>query len=283
MKKWIILAVSILAVIFILSLAKDMIIKVSVEKGVNLVTGLRLKMGSLKVGLLGTLVQIKDLELLNPAGYKDRTMLDMPEVFVDYALMPLLKGKIYLTEVRIDLKKLVVVKNENGELNLDALKVVQAEKETKGKRPSVKKELNAPPMRIDSLTLKIGSVIYKDYSKGGAPAIREFNINLNEKYSDIDDLNIVVSLIVIKALSNTTVPSLANFDLQGLKGNTGDVLGTAQKLTGEAAAKVQAVTRRATRVVDETGSVTRQATDTVQKTTETLQDILKNPFGSGEK
>jgi len=56
MKKLITTIVVVLVVLLALGLAKDMIIKVSVEKGVAMVTGLRLSIQGLNVGIVKTLL-----------------------------------------------------------------------------------------------------------------------------------------------------------------------------------------------------------------------------------
>ena len=272
MKKLVSILIVVLVVLFVLSFAKDMIIKTSVEKGVEVVTGLPLKMKSLTVGIIKTLVGIKDLKVYNPAGYKDKVMLDMPEIYVDYNLPDIIKGKVHLNDVRLDLKEFVVVKNEKGELNLNAIKTVQTQKE--GAKPAEAKEKGkAPEIQIDNLQLKIGKVIYKDYSKGGAPSVQEFDINLNERYQNIDDPNKLVSLIVVKALMNTSIAKLTNFDLKGMQGTIGDTLANAQKVVGQAQEVLTQTTQQAQEAVKGT-------TEVLKQTTEELKESLKLPFGS---
>jgi len=271
MRKILILAITVIAITVAISVLKDTIVKVSVEKGVGLVTGLRLNIGSFKVGLIKTIVGIKNLKLFNPPGYKDETMLEMPEIYVDYSLVSLMKGKIYLTELSIDLKQFVVVKNEKGNLNLDSLKVVQAQKG--GAKPAQGK---MPEIKIDKLELKIGKVIYKDYSRGGVPSVTEYNVNLNEKYSNITNPYSLVSLIVVKALTNTAIANLTNFDVQGLQGSISDTLGSTQKAATEAVSKAgEAVTQAA----KNTGAVAQQTQEAVQKTAEAVKDIFSGTFG----
>ena len=208
MKKLILgVVVGILAVFLILFLGKNIIAKIAVERGVKKVTGLTMKTGSFNIGIAKTFVGIKDLKLFNPAGYKDRIMFSMPEIFVDYDLSAMMKRKIHLEEARMNLKEFTVIRNEKGQLNINALKPV--EKEKKAKKPGEK----TPEMRIDRLKLKIGKVVYKDYYKKETPSIREFNINLDEEYQNITDPNSLVRLIVVQALMKTTIASLANFDI----------------------------------------------------------------------
>lgn len=266
-----------LACLVVLSFAKNTIVKVSVEKGVNVVTGLKLGIKSMNVGVIKTLVGIKGLTLYNPKGYKDKVMLDMPEIYVQYDLPAILKGDVHLQEMRIDLKEFVVVKNEKGELNLNALNVVKDQKGEKKAGPATKGD--APSIRIDSLRLKIGKVVYKDYSGGGEPKVQEFNINLDEEYSNIDDPTKLVNLIVVKALMNTTIAKLTNFDLNGLKGTIGDTLKTAQEVLGSAGA----VGEQLAGMTGEAGKTVSEATEAVSNTAKDLIQGITLPFGGEEK
>jgi hypothetical protein len=263
MKKLVVVLVVLVVIVAGLSFGKNMIAKIAVERGVEMITGLQLRMAGFNVGILKTLVNIDGLKLYNPKEFQDRVMIDMPNIYVDYNLPEALKGKVHLYDMKLNLKEFVVVKNKDGKLNLDSLKVVQAQKE--GKKPQEKDKGKAPDMQIDNLELKIGKVIYKDYSTGGAPSVREFNVNINEKYTNIKDPYSLMSLIVVKALMNTAIASLTNFDLGGLSNTVKGTLSNATKLATDAAAK-------ATKVVGET---TKTVTDTAGKLTETFSF----PFG----
>ena len=279
MKKTLTILIGVVVVLVVLSFVKDTLVKASVEKGVELVTGLPLKMRSLNVGIINTLVGIRNLRLFNPSGYKDKIMLDMPEIYVDYDLPALIKGKIHLQEMRIDLKEFTVVKNEKGELNLDSLKVVRTQKQ--GEKAQKQEAGKAPEIQIDSLALKIGKVIYKDYSGGGTPSVREFNVNLNEKYENITDPYSLVSLIVVKTLMNTTIARLTNFDLKGLQGSISDTLASTQKVATETAAQAkETLNKTAVQVREAAKEASKKAQETVQSTTETLRKSFKLPFGS---
>ncbi|MCD6296498.1 MAG: hypothetical protein J7M30_05030 [Deltaproteobacteria bacterium] len=267
MKKILFVVIGILAVVLVLSISKDMLVRVSVEKGMELVTGLELRVSNFRVGLINTLVKIKNLRLYNPKGYKDRIMLDMPEIYIDYDLPAIFKGKIHLEEMRINMNEFVVVNNEKGQLNLDALKVVQAQKQ--GRKPKAAEKGKVPEIQIDTLNLKIGKVIYKDYSKGGSPSVREFNVNLDEQYRNITDPHALVSIIVVKALMNTTIAGLADFDLKGLQNTVSNTLVSAGRV--------------ATETVEKTTEVVKGTSETLKKTTEELTEVFKAPFGSKGK
>ena len=270
--------IGLLALMLILGVGKDVIAKIAIEKGANIVTGLSLNIGNLKIGLLKTLVAINNLRLYNPRGFEDRVMLDIPEIYIDYDLPEIIKGKIHWNEMRINLQEFVVVKNEKGELNLDALKPVQKDKATKTTSVEPKKDGGkAPEMLIDNLELKIGKVSYKDYSKGGKPSVQEFNVNINEKFQNIDNPTKLVSIIVVKALMNTSIAKLTNFDLKSLEGTVGDTLKAGSAIATQALKGAESSLQGTKEVASSTVNQTKTA---LKDTAEEVKEMIKLPFGS---
>lgn len=208
----IIIGILIIAVIF--AFGKNIIVKTAVTAGVRAITGLKLSIKKMNIGLLNTLIGINELKLYNPPGFEDPIMVDLPEIYVDYDLWAFFKKEIHLTEVRLTLKELVVVKNKDGKINIDSLKTLPAEKteEPEEKKPSRKKKgkPEMPKIQIDVLKLKIGKVIYKDYSGKGDVSVKEFNVNIDAQYENITDPHKIVNIIVARALMNTTISGLTN-------------------------------------------------------------------------
>ena len=264
MKKLIIIIIAILAVLLVLSFSKNMVAKSAISAGVKAMTGLKLSMRSMNVGIFRTLIDIKGLNLFNPRGFPDKLMVDMPEIYVNYDLGAFLKRKVHLKEVRLDLREFVVVKNKDGKLNLDSLKVVQAEK---GEVPAEKKEKAAmPEFQIDVLKLKIGKVVYKDYSQGTPPMVKEYNININEQYTNITDPHSLASLIMVRALMNTAISNLANFDLGPLQANVSETLNQATKAATEAASQfLETGKQLGTGTVESTEEAVEKATESFKK------------------
>jgi uncharacterized protein involved in outer membrane biogenesis len=273
MKKILIFVGVAVTALLILASAKDLIIKVTVEKVVSAVTGLRLDIGAFKVGLLNGRVYIRDMKLYNPAGFKDKVMFDIPQIYVDYSMSSALRGKIRLSKVRIELKEFIVVRSASGRLNLDSLKVVQAKKRSAA--PQAKKPVTkAPEIRIDVLELKIGRALYKDYLNGPEPSVKEFNVNIDERYTDIDDPYSVVSIIVVKAMANTTIAGITGFDLQGLMGTVAGTLAGANKVVTRAVETAETAAKHAQAAVKTAQSAAKKTGDAVKDMTK----ALKNPF-----
>ncbi|MFH1645438.1 MAG: AsmA family protein [Candidatus Omnitrophota bacterium] len=268
-----IILVFLLVVVTGLVLTKDMIVKGVVVKGVAMVTGLKLDVAKFKIGLMKSLVDIRELKLYNPPGFTDKVMFHIPEIFVDYDLGEALKGKVYLEDLRLNLKEFVVVKNADGQLNLNSLRVVKTQKQKKA--PAQKAQAKTPALQIDHLGLKVGKVIYKDYSRSPYPYVQEFDVNINEEHKNITDPQGLVSLIITKALLKTTISRLANFDLSGLQDIASQSVGKIQVKALEATTKVQEAIQKI--------PVSEGASKAIEETTEGLKEVFKLPFGSKEE
>ena len=302
--------IGVLAAIVLLVLAKNVIAKIAIENGVGLITGLPLKMGKFDFSLLKSSVEIKDMKIKNPSHFPNDVLLDMPEIYVDFNLGDMTKGKIHLEEIRIDLKEFVLVKNADGQLNINQIKAVQ-----KGKQPAVEPAAKAKPaekgaapkIQIDSMQLKLGEALFKDYSGGKTePTVTRFPININERYTNITNPNQLVSLIVVKVMMNTPLAALSNFDLGGLQNSVSGALGSSEKLAYEAigqaadlanqadalakakVAEAQALLNQATSNLDlegTTNALTGAAQDItggLKGTASELRNKLKNPFSRQE-
>jgi len=282
---------TVVIVVVALSFAKNLLAKGIVENSVKLVTGLTLKMKSLDVSLLTTSIGIKELQLQNPSGFPEKVMVDMPEIFVNYDLMDFMKGKVHLLETRIHLQEFVVVKNRDGKLNLDSLTALQEMGGKEKKASQEKAKGKAPEIQLDLISLKIGKVVFKDYSKGDEPSVKEFNINIDEEYHNITNPNHLVGLIVLKVMMKTPLAALTNFDISGLKSDLSGALTSATQMAGETAQKAKAVikekaevtkklveekSKEAKKLVADTSEKLSEAASTLGEKTKGLTSGLKS-------
>jgi hypothetical protein len=232
--RWIAPVVIVVAGLIGLGLAKNLVAQAAISGGVKLMTGLTLDIGAMDVGVFKSAVGLRRLTLRNPAGFQERVMVDLPEVYVDYDLGAFLRRRVHLEQVRLHLKEFIVVRNAAGKLNVDALKPVQ-ESTARGGTGAAKPTAQAPQIQIDRLKLQIGTVVYKDYSKGTTPTVQEYALNLDEEYRNITNPTMLAGLIVTRALMSTAVGRLAGVDLGPLQQQVGQQVGRAtQELQGAA-------------------------------------------------
>lgn len=231
MKKIGVLFVVLIVLIVGFGLVKNVVGKSLVVRGVKAITGVELELGKLGIGVRQHFLSLEDLKILNPPSFTEKVMADFPEIYADYNLGDFFKGKVHFQELRINLKEFYVVKNQANEININSLKALIPKNNGKQGQPP-------PQIQIDNLALTIGKVVYTDYSSG-KPEQREFAINIDEKFKDVNDPKALVNLILVKALSKTTIPSLANINLDQIKGEISDVL------SGQAGTVVQKLKEKA--------------------------------------
>jgi len=195
--------------------ARNIIAKTVLTKGIGVATGLTMQISDMNVGILDSQLGVKGVKLLNPKGFDDKVMLDLPELFIDYDMGDLLKKKVHLNEVRFNLKQLMVVTNSAGQVNLDAFKMKESEAKSQAQTPkkeTPKKEGQALEFAIDKVSLKVGKVILKDYSKGQTPSTQEFDINIDIAAENITNMEGLINLVIGKALLKAGLGSFGDFD-----------------------------------------------------------------------
>ena len=129
------IVVGIIVVIFVLLLLfKNVLIKTAIEKATKKATGLELTIGTMDVGLLASKVDITDMRLLNPPGFPDKVMIDMPKLLVDVELASFFKQRKHVETLELNLQELLVERNKERKLNIDALTAL-GQKKQEGREP----------------------------------------------------------------------------------------------------------------------------------------------------
>ncbi|MBD3246147.1 MAG: hypothetical protein GF333_03960 [Candidatus Omnitrophica bacterium] len=233
--------------------AKNVIAEIALARAVHAMTGLTVDVRSIDLGVFATDADARGLRLNNPQGFPEGRMLVMPRLYVNYRLGDLLRGKISLKKLRLDIDELTVVKNRDGKVNVMALKTVKAEKEERPESAGGE----APQLQIDEFILEIGTVTYTDYSQGQTPYTEKFRLDLKERYTNVNDPKKLTGLILARALTKTDIPQLAEFQMQLLTDAAGNLLNQ----VGSAAAEG----------VKEAGE---QAGEAVEETLDTLKGML---------
>ena len=206
------------------------------EGGISKAAHVPVHIGSTHVGLLSSSINLKNIRVYNPKGFPERRMLDAPQLFIHFDLPAFFKSKVHFKQVRINLKELIVIKNRDGRLNVDALKPTELERNKKEKAKPGK----APEFQIDELHLTIGRVVYKDYSAGSPPQVQTFEIGIQDRvFTNINDPTAVVSLVMFEAMTRTTLSRLLNLDLGVFKDGASGVLSKSLGMVGDGTDSIQ--------------------------------------------
>ncbi len=162
------------------------------------VVGAPVKIGGFSLGIFRPAVRIKNFRLYNPKGYPREVLIDIPEISVGYDLAALFKKRLHLYFLTVNLQEMVVIKSKDGKLNVDSLQVAQKKKDEK---PS-----EALPMQIDTFTLSIGKVVYKDFSVGEKPSIKVYEVGIkNKTYKNITSAQQLAVLVLTEPMKATAI------------------------------------------------------------------------------
>ncbi len=200
-----ILAVIIVSV-FLISVAKDQIIRSAVKVGASVVTGAPVQIDGFSLGILKQSVSIKGFRLYNPPGFPEGILLDIPKISVACDIGALLKKKLHIKEAEINIKRLEIIRNKDGQLNVEELKVAKQKEE----KPEETKKEKAPQMamQIDILKLNVGQIVFRDYSKGEPPSVQVYETPITDKtYKNITSPEQLVTLILSESLKKTAIQS----------------------------------------------------------------------------
>jgi len=276
-------------VIVLVIVFKNIILKAAIPFGISKAAGINADLDSIDVNFSKTLVDLKGLKVQNPSGFEDKYLIDIPQAFVDYELEPFFKGNVHLTDVKLYLKEILIVKNEQGLLNINVIREKLEQNQKKEAKDQVEDGEAPPPapaeqpkkakgeMKIDNLFLKIDRVLYKDYTVGKDPLVQTFDLNIEENHQNITEIESIIAIIMTKALRNSAIARLTNLNPeQFLQSNLFDTATIAN----------QAVTKIGDRafstVEGQLGSASGTVKDTAGAVVGSLKDKVKLPFGKSD-
>ena len=195
--KW--LGIGVVVFLVLLFLTLNLVARKAVEIGVKKVTGFPLEIGSLDFRLFTSKIDVRNIKLKNPSAYGDHNdpvFADLPELYIDYQLPSILKGKNHINDMRVELKEIVIVKKAGGDSNVGQLK--KALFSGKG----------GTKYQIDLLRVKCaGQVVIKDYSRA-KPSERRIPINVSAEYKNISDSTDITRLVLLTVMSQIHLPDI---------------------------------------------------------------------------
>ncbi|MCM8773489.1 MAG: DUF3568 domain-containing protein [Candidatus Omnitrophica bacterium] len=199
----------ILAIVIILGfcLVRDFLIKSIIEKVISDLAGSPARLGAFSLSVVKQSIKISNFKMYNPKGFPQDIIMDIPKMSVEYDLGALLKGKVHFKRIDFELKEIALVKNKEGKLNIDSLKIMEGKSEST-KEKKVEKPNKEIAIQIDLMNLGIGRIVSKDYSGEGSEAVKVYDINLEKSYKDINSLQQLVLLIIAEPLKSAGIQGL---------------------------------------------------------------------------
>jgi hypothetical protein len=165
-------------------IAKNQIIKSGVTMFVSKAIGAPVHMDSFSLNVLNSTIRISGFKIYNPGGFPEGVMVFCPEINIVYDRETLFKQKRRFLIMEVELKEMGLTKNKEGKLNVNSLKIMQA--------PDISQPV---PLQIDLLNLRVGELVYKDYTKGPEPSVKVYQINQHKSYKGIPTLQQLAFLV----------------------------------------------------------------------------------------
>jgi hypothetical protein len=196
----------------------------AVTMAVSKVTGAPARIDHFSFGFFNHQAKIKGFKLYQPKGYPKGVLVDIPSIFVDYEFSTLLKGELHLRRLTVEVKEAIVIRDAQGRLNVDQLKIAKKNQTSSGGQMKV---------RVDSLTLSVGRVVYKDFSRQDKPRIEPFYLNIRgNQYQNISSVEQLATLILVETIRPTAIKGALTYGTATLAGVTFLPLGAAMILGG---------------------------------------------------
>ncbi|MBI4372812.1 MAG: hypothetical protein HY585_03700 [Candidatus Omnitrophica bacterium] len=205
----------------------------AIAAGIGQVTGFPTRVQRANLDLPSSKFGIYGLEIKNPKGFPKGNFVSIPEVFVDFDLGPLMKGrKLYIQEIRLNIEEVGIVKNRSGESNISKLTSVRKEKVVAEKQKQKLEKAKSPQeltFFVETLVLTIRRVRFQDEAN---PLIGERVIDLHVDQEVVHGLSSVADLVRLIVLHVIQKAALGNLGVpvDFLKGHLDASLAKGQEL-----------------------------------------------------
>jgi hypothetical protein len=193
-------------------LVRDFALKSLIGTVATSITGAPIHIGSLSLSLIGQSARISDFKIYNPKGFAKGVLADIPRIELNCDLKAFMASRIHLRWLELEVNEVSVVKNKEGKLNVDSLKIAAAKPRGK-KNPA--KEL---AMQIDVMSLGMGRVINKDCSVEGRTLVKAYDINLKKTYKNIASAQQLAALVIAEPLKAAGIQGLKVYGVSLLSG-----------------------------------------------------------------
>jgi hypothetical protein len=194
------IVVFLVAILVILLLGRNFLIKHIVQLGAKNSLGMEIKIDKLNVGLFRSFIRIDGLKVYNPKGFEGEVLATVPLIYVDYEPVSILKRKLHCNQIEININEIAIIKNQKGELNLNKLRAIG--KSSKGTSENNDKEKKGEKeVKIDQLILTFDHIKFINYSGRKRPREIKIAIGLDhQKFENFSSVKEVIQLIILKAL-----------------------------------------------------------------------------------
>ena len=223
-----------LVVLVVLFVGLNLFGTMAVEHVLGNAIGTPVSVGRLHVGIFSSSVGLYEVKIMNPKGFREKTLADIHEISVKYDLGAFFRGKVHLKTVRLDFGD-VTIEKSGSQVNLLELGAVKGMTKGIGSgggkgKPGKPGALKGPGLQMDEVFVNIGKVRYVDSAAYPSTA-KEYDLGVhNETFKNVTNSQGLVKDIAFLILRKVGLSSLTgNFDIL-MKGVGGGIQSALEKL-----------------------------------------------------
>ncbi len=213
-KRWIKWGIALGLIAFALNYGSDTYSRIAIEKTLTSIVGLRTIIDESDIGFTNSDIEIRNLFIFNPNKFNQRRMVDISKIYIDFDFPALLEKEVHLKKLVIHLKEFTVVRLPNKETNLDYIRVIQELQKNPALVETIKEK--GIDFHFDHMELRIETVIFFDISKKGKVKKKEYKLNLNQQFKDVDSIESVQRIILTEAITKTALDKALNLNLKSV-------------------------------------------------------------------
>ena len=198
---------------------KHLKIKEIVESQIEQSLGINVSIEKIEYSPLLAHVWASGITIYNPSDFPEKELAYIEWIHFVFDPLEIITSKkpnIYL--LGLDLKRLNIVKNKDGKVNIEQINPIKDEGTALQDKT---------PFYFDVLVLSVGNVRFVDYS---GPSKKEhlYPINIkNAAFVNLKDEQDVVRMIVSKAIENTDIGKIINLKIIPVVSQVNNTLGSA--------------------------------------------------------
>ena len=209
-------------IIFLLvtfAVVKNLKIKEIVEHEIESSLGINVTIDKIDFSPFLAHVGAQGVTIHNPSGFEENELAYIESIHFmldPIEILTLEKPNIYL--LTLDLKRLNIIKNKDGRVNI---------KEILPLAKGDEKKSDETPFYFDVIVLSVGEVTYTEHTSAGVKT-RPYQIGIkNEAFVDLKDENDVTKLIIYRAIQNTDIGKLVNLTIVPVVSQVSDTVSAA--------------------------------------------------------
>ncbi len=227
-----------LIVLAVITVGKDLLIKLIVPPLATFILGAPVHLGWFSWNIFTSHVAVYDLKVHNPAGFPQGAFVDVEKAAIGYDIPALIGGKLHVPLTDISVKKVILIKNKEGRMNVQSLKVTQQEEGGAAASEKPSKPSKAMPMQLDEIRVNMGEIVMLDYTKSDTPKETAIDIGIkNRVYHNITSVHQLVGAVLLDMTGVAKVAGLAKATVMevagGVKQVSGVAINTGKKIFGE--------------------------------------------------